>query len=364
AVLIGAGTLLYREAALGTAAALPGAAALAASACVFLAFSGSIRLTRSGQQLATSLALADWALIAWISGLRLVPAAAIAVILLATGIFGARYTTLIRRVVADEVARRSLDRLYRDAQAAVWARQEVLQKVAHDLRAPLAAIRGYAELLLDPRHPAQDGPTRLTSIVRSSDAMNRLISDLLDIARMEAGEIRLERRSTRPRELVERALETMAPIAAGSEVALCHDTAGDLPRLHVDPDRVAQIFSNLVGNAVKFTPHGGRVTIGASRLADAVRFAVTDTGPGIPAEQVSQIFERFWQANVGDRRGIGIGLAIARSIVEAHGGRIGVDTPPIGGSEFWFTIPIAGSRRNQPDRQAGTSGRSAASPLL
>ena len=116
----------------------------------------------------------------------------------------------------------------------------------------------------------------------------------------------------------------------------------DLPPIHADPARIQQVLSNLVGNAIKFTPQGGRITIRAERGgADEVRIAVRDTGPGMAVEQLPHIFGRYWQGKRSDRRGIGLGLAIVKGIVEAHGGRIWVESHPGAGSEFIFTLPVA-----------------------
>jgi signal transduction histidine kinase len=170
--------------------------------------------------------------------------------------------------------------------------------------------------------------------------MNRLIQDLLDIRRVEAGQLVVERKSMELTSLLEEAMETLRPLAATARIELSYDVPPGLPRVDADSGRILQVLSNLVGNALKFTPAGGRVTITAS-AGDGdgeVCLEIADTGPGIPADQLPHIFGRFWQARRGDRRGIGLGLAIAKGIVEAHEGRIWVESKVGEGSRFYFTL--------------------------
>jgi signal transduction histidine kinase len=131
------------------------------------------------------------------------------------------------------------------------------------------------------------------------------------------------------------------PLAAGSTIRLETSIDDGLPPVLADSARIQQVLSNLVGNAVKFTPRSGCITVCAEQIGDEVRFGVIDTGPGIPAEQLPHIFGRFWQATTSDRRGIGLGLAIAKGIVEAHNGRIWVESHVGLGSTFYFTLPSA-----------------------
>jgi signal transduction histidine kinase len=133
----------------------------------------------------------------------------------------------------------------------------------------------------------------------------------------------------------------LRPLAASSTIVLDSRVAGDLPRVIADGARIQQVLSNLVGNAVKFTGRDGRITVAAEQIDGEVRFSVVDTGPGIPAEQLPHIFGRFWQGKPTDRRGIGLGLAIAKGIVDAHNGRIWVESSVGAGSTFYFTLPAA-----------------------
>jgi signal transduction histidine kinase len=135
-------------------------------------------------------------------------------------------------------------------------------------------------------------------------------------------------------------MEMLRPLATAASLELRAEIADNVSTVSADSARLLQVLSNLVGNAIKFTPKGGFITIRIEPLGDELRFAVSDTGPGIPPDQLPHIFGRFWQANRKDRRGIGLGLAIAKGIVEVHGGRIWVESQLGEGSNFYFTIPV------------------------
>ena len=158
---------------------------------------------------------------------------------------------------------------------------------------------------------------------------------------METGHLTIEAKPESADVLVSDTIEMLRPLASGSSIVMEANVDADLPPVLADAARIQQVLSNLVGNAVKFTPRQGRISVSANRLDREVRFAVIDTGPGIPPEQVPHIFGRFWQAKSSDRRGIGLGLAIAKGIVEAHNGRIWVESQVGVGSTFYFTLPIA-----------------------
>ena len=230
--------------------------------------------------------------------------------------------------------------LYRAAQRATRARDEVLGIVAHDLRSPLSALSMSAQLVDRQLERGKTGPeTRemLHVILRMAQRMGRLVEDLLDMSRLEAGQLSVLPSRQRAGTLVAEALEQARPSAP----ELRAEVAEALPDVLADRHRILQVFSNLLGNAVKFTPKGGRVTVGARAEGERVRFWVDDTGPGIPEEHRQHLFERFWQARKGDRRGAGLGLTICKHLVEAHGGQIGVDSEVGRGSTFWFSLPVA-----------------------
>jgi PAS domain S-box-containing protein len=237
-------------------------------------------------------------------------------------------------------------RLYRDAQRAIQARDDLLGVVSHDLGNPLQAIFIGLEALEKAQASGEPDPERaayyLSAIRRSADLMQRLIHDLLEVRRMEEGHLPLERGSHRLPELVDQALDLIEPLARVKSVVLeNHLAAMELPSVEVDPDRIQQVLSNLVGNAVKHTPHEGRVTVQATVFEGEMRISVTDTGPGIPEEHREQVFDRFWRAEKTGGKGIGLGLPIARGIVRSHGGRIWVESAPGDGSTFHFTLPLA-----------------------
>jgi PAS domain S-box-containing protein len=253
--------------------------------------------------------------------------------------------------LAVELARRAgiaveNARLYREAREAVQARDDVLGVVSHDLGNPLQAIFIGLEALERARSSRGEGRAGseeyyLTAIRRSAEAMERLIRDLLEVRRMEAGHLSLDpvRQALLP--LVEEALEVMGPLARVKGVEIRnHLKDSPLPEVTVDPDRIQQVLSNLVGNAVKHTPEGGRVILTGEEEHGEVRITVRDTGPGIPEEDLAFVFDRFWRGSTGGSRGIGLGLAIVRGIVKAHGGEIWAESTPGDGSAFTFTLPL------------------------
>jgi signal transduction histidine kinase len=172
--------------------------------------------------------------------------------------------------------------------------------------------------------------------------MKRLIQDLLDVTRVEAGQLALERAALPTRDVVAEAVEAHRALAAAGAVDLRLAVAEPLPRIFADRHRVLQVFENLVGNALKFTPAGARITVGALAQAGSVLCYVRDTGPGIPVEAHAHLFDRYWQAgrSQGEKHsGAGLGLAIVKGIVEAHGGRVWLESAPGEGSTFYFTFP-------------------------
>jgi PAS domain S-box-containing protein len=249
--------------------------------------------------------------------------------------------------LAEKLARRaasSLDnaRLYRAAKHAVRERDDVLSVVAHDLRNPLGAILMHARALQKGRPDAGPSASRPADLIeRAASRMNRLIDDLLDVTRLETGRLSVERDRVPAARVVADAVDAHRAAAAASSCALGAELAPDLPDVWADRDRLLQVFENLVGNALKFTDPGGQITIGATPRDGELMFWVGDTGRGMSAEEVSHVFDRFWQARKADRRGAGLGLPIVKGIVEAHGGRIWVTSTPDYGSTFFFTLPIA-----------------------
>jgi signal transduction histidine kinase len=171
--------------------------------------------------------------------------------------------------------------------------------------------------------------------------MYQLIHDLLEVAAIEAGRMTVERSPVAVDGLLSDALELLRPLAGAKRITLVTDVPPALPAVDADRERVLQIFSNIGGNAVKFTPEGGQVEIHATLREGAVEFEVRDTGPGIETDALPRVFDRFWQARKATRAGAGLGLAIAKGIVEAHNGVIRAESERGRGSRFSFTLPIA-----------------------
>ena len=228
----------------------------------------------------------------------------------------------------------------RDAELTARAREQVLGVVAHDLRNPLHLVIATTELLGEPALPTERRRELLGMTMRATAQMRRLVSDLLDAVRIQTGRLTLDLEAVTVGAIVDQAEEMARPLAAERSVTLERSATDRATRLLVDRARIQQVLGNLLGNAIKFTKPGGRVVLEAS-IGDGVAvFKVRDTGPGIPPERLPLIFDQFWQGDSKDRRGVGLGLAIAKAIVEAHGGSIAVESRVGEGSTFSFTLPV------------------------
>ncbi|MEO5566917.1 MAG: GAF domain-containing sensor histidine kinase [Gemmatimonadaceae bacterium] len=232
----------------------------------------------------------------------------------------------------------------REAESAAHAREEVLAIVAHDLRNPLGVIGGTIDLLRDFDVAPAQRERLLMAAGRSVQQMKRLVNDLLDVTRYENGRLAIDPQEIEVAALIEDALDGVRQSVADRQIAIVASPVASDLRLRGDAGRLSQVLSNLLGNAIKFTPDGGRISLRVWRDGDKVTFEVADTGPGISAEHRERLFDRFWQARAADVRGIGLGLAISRAIVEAHGGRIWVESEIGVGSRFTFSVPAAVSR--------------------
>jgi len=227
-----------------------------------------------------------------------------------------------------------------ELKAAVADRESILAVVSHDLRTPISLVVAAADLAGREDLAPEKRTKQLEIVGRAGRRMARMVDDLVDLTRMEAGRLELSRRATPVGRLLADAAEAASPRAEEAGVTLELDPPSEGLSVDVDPHRIGQVLDNLVGNALKFTPEGGAVTVAAEPAGDGgVRFRVADTGRGIPAEHRDRIFGRFHQVDRSDRRGVGLGLTIAQAIVEAHGGEIGVDSEPGEGATFWFTLP-------------------------
>jgi PAS domain S-box-containing protein len=239
-------------------------------------------------------------------------------------------------------------RLYQKALNATQLRDEVLGVVAHDLRNPAATIIMQATAMKRRGgQPERRNQKPIDSILRTARRMNSLIDDLLDVTLIEAGQLRIDYARLPTRQLILDAVEPQRPLAASGAVDLALQLADDLPDVRGDQNRLTQVLANLIGNAVKFTPVEGRVTIGAASRDSEVLFWVADTGCGIAPEGLPHVFDRFWQAVKGAHHGVGLGLPVARGIVEAHGGHIWVESILGRGTIFFFTVPTAPAATTQ-----------------
>lgn len=220
-------------------------------------------------------------------------------------------------------------------------REEILAIVSHDLRNPLGAIQTSAQVLLR-SSPEPRAARQVATIQRAAARMDRLIGDLVDMASLQAGRLALELRPTAAAALVEDAIQLHEAVAQEKGVALRREPGagpGDVTVL-CDRERISQVFANLLGNALKFCRGGDSVTIAAAAEEREARFAVADTGPGIAPEDVDRVFLPYWSASRYARQGTGLGLHISKGIVEAHGGRIWVESRPGAGATFQFTLPL------------------------
>ncbi len=222
-------------------------------------------------------------------------------------------------------------------------RRRLIGDVSHELRTPLTAIKGSMEGLMDGILPATE--ETFQQVHTEAERLNRLVNDLQELSRVEARAYQLDIRPVDVSTLVRTVTKRLSSQAESKRIILDSELAPDLLHVLADEDRAVQVLTNLAGNALQYTPEGGRVTISAKRISNEVQISIRDTGIGIPPEHLSQIFDRFYRVDKSRSRqaggGSGIGLTIARALVEAHGGRIWVESAGEGqGSNFAFTLPI------------------------
>ena len=238
-----------------------------------------------------------------------------------------------------------------EAERATLLRDEVLAIVAHDLRNPVNAIMMSAEAIIR-MGLLEDSSNRMLSVIRrSANTMEQLIRDLLDVTQIEAGRLAIHRKKVTIAPLLTEVQESFDAQARANGVALDVEFEPSAAEIFADHGRVVQVLSNLIGNALRFTPRGGRIELRSRTVGDFVELSVADTGPGIPAEHLPRVFDRFWQA---DRRapgpGVGLGLAIVRGIVDAHGGRAEAESTVGKGTIFRVSLPKHGELSMEPAR--------------
>lgn len=251
------------------------------------------------------------------------------------------------QAIAEEWARRAalaIDNayLYEMAQHATRLRDEVMRIVAHDLRNPLNSISLSAQILLKLHTCGSELPRecleRILLAIRRGD---RIVQDLLDVARMEAGNLSIRKRPEALASIIQDVVELHRPLAEDKSLQFEAVVEEKLPPIEADRDRLMQVLSNLLGNAIKFTPPNGRIALRARRAEAGALISVSDTGPGIAPKDLPRVFDLFWQASKGVRDGVGLGLNIAKGLVEAHGGCIWVENIPESGACFSFTLPLS-----------------------
>lgn len=237
-------------------------------------------------------------------------------------------------------------RLYQQTRSAVRERDEMLAIVSHDLRNPVNAIVMLTGAVLNREgdmpgeelaNMARDEVEAVRAAARQADG---LIQDLQDVSRISAGRLRVERRRVPASEMLKECADMFEPVMVDAALRFVRRFHEELPVLLADRHRLQQVLSNLLGNAVRFTPHGGEIVLSATREEELLRISVRDTGPGVSPDDVPRLFERYYQAPRLLRSGSGLGLFIAKGIVEAHGGEIGVHSELGKGAEFWFTVPV------------------------
>jgi CheY-like chemotaxis protein len=222
---------------------------------------------------------------------------------------------------------------------AVHARDHAAAVVAHDIRNPIGVISQSADLLLR----TLEDPQARKHAQRIADAAQRvagLVNDLLDVAAIEEGQFSIERRQVDLSKIVLAVLESQQALAAQGSIIISADLSPELLSLQADKRRIHEVLENLIGNAIKFTPTGASITVGAKRQGGEALVWVKDTGAGIAQKDVPNLFDRFWQARKADRSGSGLGLTICKAIVEAHGGRIWLETALGAGTTVFFTLPM------------------------
>lgn len=248
---------------------------------------------------------------------------------------------------ANDLRRSALEndlaRQVRREQEAVRARDELVAVVSHDLRNPMTVISMLCGMMQkafssDGPHTSRRISTAIDTMQQAAGRMNTLLEDLLDTSKIDAGRYSITPQKLDVSQIFEEAQALLAPLALDKDISISFAADPDL-RIHADPERLFQVLSNLVGNAIKFTPRLGSVGVHAKSVGNEIVFIVRDSGEGIPKEHLPHVFDRYWTVKEGNPTGTGLGLYISQGIVEAHGGQIFADSEPGQGSEFRFTVP-------------------------
>lgn len=251
------------------------------------------------------------------------------------------------RFAANDLRRSALEndlaRQVRREQAAVQARDDLVAVVSHDLRNPMTVISMLCGMMQkafssEGAHTSRRISTAIDTMQQATARMNTLLEDLLDTSKIDAGRYSITPQALVVGHIFEEAQALLSPLAHDKDISISFQADPDL-RIHADPERLFQVLSNLVGNAIKFTPRMGTVGVHAKSVGDEIVFIVRDSGEGIPKEHLPHVFDRYWTMKEGNPTGTGLGLYITQGIVEAHGGQIVAESEPGQGSEFRFTVP-------------------------
>lgn len=250
----------------------------------------------------------------------------------------------------------SLERDARERDRVEQMKDDFVLTVSHELRTPVTVVKGFAEMLTaQPRSLSSRQLEAAEVIAESAGQLQKMINDLLDLARSDAGKLRIEPEPTSVRSLAQRIGRQMRPNFEDKDQHLTVSVERGLPDVMADPGRIGQVLANLLTNANKYAPERARVRLAASRVGDEIEFEVTDDGPGLGEEELDHVFDRFWRAESGDTQavgGTGLGLAIAKSLVELHGGSISARSKAGEGATFRFVLPI--DKHGRPSRKGST----------
>jgi two-component system sensor histidine kinase BaeS len=269
-----------------------------------------------------------------------------------TATLGAAFNEMAEELEQEESRREQLDRL----------KDEFVLTASHELRSPLTSVQGFAELLMLDRDSLTPRQAETVEIILDNCRhLVRLLNDLLDLARSDAGRLSIRPRPSEVAPLIEDVVRTMRAQTEAGHQSLTEHVQPGLPPINVEPDRIRQILVNLITNAHEYSPEGASIRVSAHAVGQEVEIGVSDDGPGIPAEQLERIFDRFTRGDAGLTQrvgGTGLGLAISKSLVELHGGSISADSTVGQGSTFRVRLPVAGAAPALGDGAAGP-GRAA-----
>jgi signal transduction histidine kinase len=258
----------------------------------------------------------------------------------------------------------SLERDARERDRVERMKDDFVLTVSHELRTPVTVVKGFAEMLTAQRSSLNTRQYEAAEVIAESSAhLQKMINDLLDLARSDAGKLRIEPQPTPVRPLLQRVGRQMGPHFEEKKQNFVVSVEKDVPDVEADGDRIFQVLANLLTNANKYAPEGSEVTLAATRVGDEIEFAVTDNGPGLSEEELDHVFDRFWRAQSGETQevgGTGLGLAIAKSLVDLHGGAISANSTPGEGATFRFVLPIV--KDGRPTRTEPASRTKAGAP--